>query len=81
MKSLSHIKTAYAQEKHFKSWEHFCLVANDDMFITAIDAIAVLFAESQVSNVLKPVKRNNLIPMYSKRNRSLKSPYSMTFSK
>jgi hypothetical protein len=81
MKLLSDIKAAYAQERKFHSWEHFCLVANDDMFIQAIDAIAILFAEAQVSNVLKPVKRNNLIPMYSKRSRSLKTSYSATFVK
>jgi len=80
MNSLNHIKAAYAQEKHFKSWEDFCLMANDDMFIQAVDTIAVLFAEAQVSNVLKPAKRNNLVPMYAKR-KSMKSPYSVGFSK
>ncbi len=81
MKSLSHIKAAYAQERNFHSWEHFCLVANDDMFIQAVDAIAVLFAEAQVSNVLKPAKRNNLIPMYSKRSKNLKMLYAHTLTK
>jgi hypothetical protein len=47
MKSLSYIKAVYAQEKHFKSWEHFCSVANDAMFIRAIDDVAQLFGASQ----------------------------------
>ncbi|KAA5534941.1 hypothetical protein F0919_10100 [Taibaiella lutea] len=81
MKSLNHIKATYAQERNFHSWEHFCLVANDDMFIQAVDTIALLFAEAQVSNVLKPAKRNNLVPMYMKRNKSFKSAYSVSFSK
>lgn len=81
MKSLNHIKATYAQERKFHSWEHFCLVANDDMFIQAVDTIAVLFAEAQVSNVLKPVKRNNLIPMYSKRSKNFKVSYPVSFAK
>lgn len=81
MKSLSHIKAIYAQEKHFKSWEHFCLVANDDMFIRAIDDIAQLYADSQsnvVSFLPKKIYQNT---SSSKRNKHGRSPFTVGFSK
>jgi hypothetical protein len=79
MKSLSQIKAIYAQEKHFKTWEHFCLVANDAMFIRAVDEIAQLFAESQVQNILIPVKKMHSNPGISKRNKTFRAPYSVGF--
>lgn len=45
MKSLEQIKNEYAVSKKFKSWENFCLVANDNMFVRAVDEIATLYAE------------------------------------
>ncbi|MFA6057722.1 MAG: hypothetical protein WC756_05965 [Taibaiella sp.] len=44
MKSLDQIKNEYALSKKFKSWENFCLVANDNMFVRAVDEIATLYA-------------------------------------
>lgn len=48
MKTLQIIKDEYAADRRFKSWEHFCLVANDNMFIQAIDEIAELFAKNKL---------------------------------
>lgn len=45
MKSLEQIKNEYAVSKKFKSWENFCLVANDGMFVKAVDEIAAIYAE------------------------------------
>ena len=45
MKSLEQIKNEYAISKKFKNWENFCLVANDNMFVRAVDEIATLYAE------------------------------------
>jgi hypothetical protein len=45
MKSLDQIKNEYAVSKKFKNWENFCLVANDNMFVRAVDEIATLYAE------------------------------------
>ena len=47
MKTLQIIKDEYAKNKHLKNWEHFCLVANDNMFIQAVDDIAELFTKSR----------------------------------
>ena len=44
MKSLEQIKNEYALSKKLKSWENFCLVANDNMFVRAVDEIATLYA-------------------------------------
>ncbi len=44
MKSLEQIKNEYAINRKFKSWENFCLVANDNMFVRAVDEIATLYA-------------------------------------
>jgi hypothetical protein len=44
MKSLEQIKNEYALSRKFKSWENFCLVANDNMFVRAVDEIATLYA-------------------------------------
>ena len=45
MKSLDQIKNEYAVSKKFKSWENFCFVANDNMFVRAVDEVATLYAE------------------------------------
>lgn len=45
MKSLEQIKNEYAWSKKFKNWENFCFVANDNMFVRAVDEIATLYAE------------------------------------
>lgn len=45
MKSLDQIKHEYAVNKKFKNWENFCFVANDNMFVRAVDEIATLYAE------------------------------------
>lgn len=45
MKSLEQIKHEYALSKRFKNWESFCFVANDNMFVRAVDEIATLYAE------------------------------------
>jgi hypothetical protein len=81
MKSLSHIKAIYAQEKHFKSWEHFCLVANDELFIRAIDDIAQLYADSQSNTVSLLPKKIYLNPPSSKRNKRSRNPFTVGFSK
>lgn len=45
MKPLEQIKNEYALNKKFKSWENFCFMANDNMFVRAVDEIAMLYAE------------------------------------
>jgi|GEM_PF-973202 len=45
MKSLEQIKHDYALGKKFNSWDHFCFLANDNMFIQAVDEIARIYAE------------------------------------
>lgn len=60
MKSLEQIKHEYAVSKQFKSWENFCFVANDHMFVRAVDEIATLYAECRtrsVTAVLLPAGR------------------------
>lgn len=52
MKSLEQIKEAYALGRKFKSWDHFCFVANDNMFIQAIDEIAGTYAEYRTRLIL-----------------------------
>ncbi|WP_118976906.1 hypothetical protein [Taibaiella koreensis] len=52
MKSLEQIKQEYALSKRFKSWENFCSVANDNMFVRAIDEIATLYAEYRTRFIL-----------------------------
>lgn len=45
MKSLEQIKNEYALSKKCSNWENFCLIANDNMFVRAVDEIATLYAE------------------------------------
>ena len=52
MKSLEQIKNEYAQSKKFKSWENFCFVANDNMFVRAVDEIANLYAAYRTKFIL-----------------------------
>lgn len=52
MKSLEQIKNEYAQSKKFKSWENFCFVANDNMFVRAVDEIASLYAAYRTRFIL-----------------------------
>lgn len=79
MKSLSHIKTCYAQEKHFRSWEHFCSVANDAMFIRAIDDVAALFAQAEIDNIAPFVKKIYVNATPSKRNKRGRRALSTRF--
>jgi hypothetical protein len=52
MKSLDQIKNEYAVSKKFKNWENFCFVANDNMFVRAVDEIATLYAEYRARFIL-----------------------------
>ena len=52
MKSLDQIKNEYAQSKKFASWENFCLVANDNMFVRAVDEIANLYAACKTKFII-----------------------------
>ena len=45
MKSLDEIKNDFARLKGHKSWEKFCFLANDNMFVQAVDEIAKAYAE------------------------------------
>jgi hypothetical protein len=54
MKSLEQIKNEYALSKKFKSWENFCFVANDNMFVRAVDEIATLYAEYCARFIISP---------------------------
>ncbi len=45
MKSLDEIKNDFARLKGHKSWERFCFLANDNMFVQAVDEIAKAYAE------------------------------------
>jgi hypothetical protein len=52
MKSLEQIKNEYAISRKFKSWDNFCFVANDNMFVRAVDEIATLYAEYRTRTAL-----------------------------
>ena len=54
MKSLEQIKNEYALSKKFKSWENFCFVANDNMFVRAVDEIATLYAAYCAKFIFSP---------------------------
>ena len=54
MKSLNDIKNEYAKSKKTKSWEDFCFVANDNMFVRAVDEVATLYAEYCARFILSP---------------------------
>lgn len=54
MKSLEQIKNEYALSKKCKNWENFCFVANDNMFVRAVDEIATLYAEYCARLILAP---------------------------
>jgi len=54
MKSLDQIKNEYALSQKCKSWENFCLVANDNMFVQAVDEIAILYAECCAALLQQP---------------------------
>ena len=79
MKSLSHIKALYAQEKHFKSWEHFCSMANDAMFIQAIDDVARLLVDAHIGDFVLVQKKNSTNTTLSKRNKRSRKAYRAGF--
>ena len=81
MKSLSQVKTQYAEERRFKSWEHFCSVANDDMFIRAIDDVAQLFAQALLNETKPQAPKVQLNFATSKRNKRGRNPFIAGFSK
>jgi hypothetical protein len=54
MKSLEEIKNEYALSKKCSSWENFCFVANDNMFVRAVDEIATLYADYCARLILAP---------------------------
>ncbi len=63
MKSLEQIKNEYAVSKKLKSWENFCLVANDSMFVKAVDEIAAMYAaccSHGIQNKQKAIKHLNI---------------------
>ena len=71
MKSLDQIKNEYAQSKKFASWETFCLVANDNMFVRAVDEIANLYAACKTKFIINrsfnqqlttPASNNFMLP-------------------
>jgi len=81
MKSLNLIKDLYALEKNFKSWDHFCQVANDGMFIRAVDDIAALYAAEQAA-FSDPVSPSKTVPFrgISKKTRKNRGPFTIGLS-
>lgn len=70
MKSLEQIKNEYAASKNFKSWENFCLVANDGMFVKAVDEIAIIYAEYRshfIQSTQKIIKSLNIKELFVER--------------